>query len=144
MKGMKLRHFFSRIKSAAKTVLYFFGIGRRDEPISPLLFSASEEAGKQITIREGKRRKLYDEICDESVYSVENILQSPERIIKMGAGLNNEEVKQALNEHIIYLKEQKDQKQINETRVFRRRLLLVVALGAVAATFAVMPNNKTS
>ncbi len=136
---MNLGQNYFSIRSAFGRGFRFFGFNHMEDPKSPLLKSEREEIGKPRTIKEAKRAKLYEQVCGESEFSLERILASPEEIRRILSGLTPEVAVHALNEQLVYLREIKEEKQILETRIFRRRILLLMALGAAAITIASMP-----
>ena len=124
MPRINLKQGCRSLRSAISNVLRFFGFGEMPIPKSPLLRSEHEELGKTRTIKEGKRADLYEMVKNESEFSLERILASPEEIQRRLSGLRPEEAVQGMNEHLVYLREVKEKRQLEETRVFRRRLLL--------------------
>ena len=140
---INLKQKFSSVRATLGRTCLFFGFGSKPGRKSPLLKSEREEIGKSRTINEGKRAVLYEKVHAESEFSLERILDSPEEIRRLQSGLKDGEVVHALNQHLVYLREVKEERQLEETRIFRRRLLFVLGVGAVVVAIASMPSSPT-
>ena len=132
---------FLSVRSAFVRLFRFFGFVRMPDRKSPLFRSKREETGKTRTIKEGKRAELYEKIRAESEFSLERALTSPEEIGRTKGGLTQGEAVHALNEHLVYLREVKEERQLKETRIFRRRLLLILGVGAIVVAIDSLPSN---
>lgn len=140
------------IKRVILWPLNFIGMFVSNGKQSPLLNDgecyADEPATikkRHQTIKHRKLEELHSELVGGDIYDTENLINDGARMLELKNKLrfNDEEISSALSTHLAYLRRQQENERNDQTKFFRRRVLLLVSVGvATLIVGQVWPQSK--